>query len=243
MSKYYYKKKDRKNFKKILKIIALCVSFFGVSTFFYVSFPLISWQVYFSTAFASQEISAPIPKTNIVNSSSVKNLVSQEKNNLSDIDYSNAQNWFPDFKPNQTGIPKISEYSLSIPKLKIKDVIVSAIDNNLDTHLVNYQGTAIPPDKGNAVIYGHSTLPQLFNQKDYKTIFATLHNLKTGDEFSVNVLGVSYLYKIFKITIVDPSDTSIFSQDYNDSYITLVTCTPPGTIWKRLIIKARLEKI
>lgn len=243
MSKYYYKKPDQKNFKKFLKIIALCISFFGISTVFYVSFPLVSWQVYFSTAFAFQEISIPIPKTTIVNSSSVKNLSSPENNNQPDIDYSNAQNWFPDFKPNQTKAPKISEYSLSIPKLGIKDAVVSTTDNNLDTHLVNYQGTAIPSDKGNAVIYGHSTLPQLFNQKDYKTIFATLHNLKTGDEFSVNVLGVSYSYKIFKITVVDPSDTSIFSQDYNDSYITLVTCTPPGTIWKRLIIKARLEKI
>lgn len=243
MSKYYYKKLKRKNFKKILKIIALCISFFGISTVFYVCFPLISWQVYFSTAFAFQEISIPIPKTTIVNSLSVKNLVSPEKNIQSDIDYSNAQNWFPDFKPSQTETPKISEYSLSIPKLGIKDAVVSTIDNNLDTHLVNYQGTAVPPDKGNAVIYGHSTLPQLFNQKDYKTIFATLHNLKTGDEFSINALGVSYLYKIFKITIVDPSDTSVFSQDYNESYITLVTCTPPGTTWKRLIIKAKLQKI
>ena len=31
------------------------------------------------------------------------------------------------------------------------------------------------------------------------------------------------------------------ARDTTDSYLTLVTCTPPGTTWKRLIIKAKLE--
>jgi len=108
---------------------------------------------------------------------------------------------------------------------------------------VNYGGTAIPPEKGNAVIFGHSTLPQLFNQKDYKTIFATLYKLTVGDVIQIKVAGVEYYYKIFSITVVDPSDTSVFEQNFSDSFLSLVTCTPPGTTWKRLIIKAKLEKI
>ena len=51
------------------------------------------------------------------------------------------------------------------------------------------------------------------------------------------------MYKIFNIRIVEQTDTYIFEQNYDNSYLTLVTCTPPGTIWKRLIIKAKLEKI
>ncbi|MDO8639815.1 MAG: sortase, partial [bacterium] len=78
---------------------------------------------------------------------------------------------------------------------------------------------------------------------DYKTIFATLHTIKINDEIFVSIEGVSYKYNIYNIIIVDPTDTSIFTQTVDDSYLTLVTCTPPGTIWKRLIVKARLQKI
>lgn len=242
MNKCYYKK-DKKNTKKILRYFSLFIFIIGISITLYISFPLILWQLYFAPVFAVSGINAPIPKTAIVNNATIKSLISTASQNLAGVDYSNAQNWFPNYKPEGTASPKISSYTVSIPKLKIKDAVVSAIDNNLDMHLVNYAGTAIPPDNGNAVIYGHSTLPQLFSPKDYKTIFATLHTIKIGDEFSVKVSGVEYYYKIFSITIVDPSDTSIFVQDFDNSYITLVTCTPPGTVWKRLIIKARLQKI
>ena len=120
---------------------------------------------------------------------------------------------------------------------------MSTRDNNLAIHLVNYQNTAIPPDNGNAVIFGHSTLPQLFNPNDYKTIFATAYQLRLGDEIYATVNGASFKYRVFNISVVEPTDTSIFEQNYDNSYLTLVTCTPPGTTWKRLIIKAKLEKI
>ncbi len=189
-----------------------------------------------------KDFTTSIPKTNVV-TSEISSLIYQAQNTITGVDYTNAQNWFPSYRPSLGKKPKIPTYSISIPKLNIKDAVVSTTDNDLARHLVNYQGTAIPPDKGNAVIFGHSTLPQLFNPKDYKTIFATLYNLQEGDVVYVNVDGVIYLYRIFNINVVNPDDISIFSQDYSNSYLTLVTCTPPGTTWKRLIMKARLEKI
>lgn len=241
MKKYCYSRKKTKNIKRLFRFLSLAISVIGIAIAFYVSFPLISWQIYFAPVFASQTVNAPIPKSTIVSSSSVQSLISNVTN--LGIDYSDARNWFPNYKSNQNGVPKISSYNISIPKLKIKDAYVTTIDNDLDNHLVNYIGTAIPPDNGTAVIYGHSSLPQLFNPKNYKTIFATLHNIKVGDEIYVNASGISYRYKIFSITIVEPEDTSIFTQDYNNSYLTLVTCTPPGTTWKRLIVKSRLQKV
>ena len=170
-------------------------------------------------------------------------MISQAGNLLSGVDYTNAQNWFPGFNSSSKNQPKISSYTISIPKLKINNATVSTGDNNLAIHLVNYQDTALPPESGNAVIFGHSTLPQLYNPNDYKTIFANAYQLKIGDEIYTYVNGVTYIYKIFNISVVEPTDTSIFDQNYDNSYLTLVTCTPPGTIWKRLILKAKLEKI
>ncbi len=194
MNKYYYKKRSKKNIKPLFRLLSLLLFSVGIFSMLYVFFPLISWQVYFAPVFASQNITAPIPKTTIVNSSTIESLILQASNSLSGVDYTNAQNWFPGLSlhPNSQGT--IQEYKLSIPKLGISDAVVSTIDNDLSKHLVNYPGTAIPTDNGNSVIFGHSTLPQLFNPKDYKAIFATLHTLRVKDTFSVSVHNVTYTY-------------------------------------------------
>ena len=243
MGKYYYKKADKFFRKTRLRLLSLLILFVGVVIVLYIFFPLISWQIYFAPALASSSIQTPIPKSMVINPSTIGSLISQAENSLSGVDYTNAKNWFPGFNPAHPKQPKIPSYTISIPKLKINNATVSTRDNNLAIHLVNYQNTAIPPDNGSAVIFGHSTLPQLFNPNDYKTIFATAYQLRAGDEIYANVNGISVRYRVFNISVVEPTNISIFEQDYSNSYLTLVTCTPPGTTWKRLIIKARFEKI
>jgi len=243
MGKYYYKKAKKIEKKKILRLIALGFLIIGSSMMIYIFFPLLSWQVYFAPIFSNQNIAAPIPQSTIVSNSTIGSLIEEVSNSLSGIDYNNAQNWFPNLKFQKSGKPKIPTYTISIPKLKLNDINVSTVDNDLAKHLVNYPGTSIPADSGNAVVFGHSTLPQLYNPKDYKTVFTFLYELIPGDEIFANVNNISYKYKVENITVVDPKDTSVLQQNYNDSFLTLVTCTPPGTIWKRLIIKAKLQKI
>lgn len=245
MTNYYYKKAKKKNYRKIFRFFSLIIAALGLLTVIYVSFPLISWQIYFAPIVSSQTIEVPIPKTNIVSSNTIKSLINTGAQTVQGVDYTNAQNWFPNLKIDngEKIISKISSYNLSIPALSIKNATVSTNDYDLAKHLVNYPGTAIPGERGNAVIFGHSTLPQLFNQKDYKTIFANAYRLKVGDEIVAVVNNVLYQYQIFNIIVVDPEDSSALSQPLDDYYLTLVTCTPPGTTWKRLIIKARIKKI
>lgn len=240
----YYKKKKRIEKKNILKLMSLSILLTGVLLAAYVFFPLISWQIYFAPVFANQEINSPIPKSTIVSNATIANLIAGASQSLSGVDYTNAQNWFPNYKFQVTSqTPKINFYKMSIPQIGIKNANVSTIDTDLANHLVNYGGTSIPPEKGNAVVFGHSTLPQLYNEKNYKTVFTNLYKLGVGDEIDVNVNDTIYKYKIEVITVVDPTNTSVLEQNYDDSFLTLITCTPPGTIWKRLVIKARLEKI
>lgn len=239
MGKYYYKKSENK-LKRNLRLISIVFIIVGISIISYVLFPIISWQIYFQPSFASQNITLSIPRANIV----VASLISQAKSSIDGTDYTRAENWFPEFNPTTaSGQIQTPSYSISIPSIKIENAQVSTTDTDLTKHLVNFKGTSIPSQNGNAVIFGHSTLPQLFNAKDYKTIFANAYKLKNGDNIYAFVEGVKYSYKIFRIMVVDPSDSSALEQDYDNSYLTLVTCTPPGTIWKRLVVKARLEKI
>lgn len=239
MSKYYYKKAQIFYTKTIIKIFSLIILLAGLLVSTYTFLPLLSWSFYFAPTFAQQKVTIPIPKTTVVKTSS--NLLSSAIDTFTK-NYTDANVWFPN-APHKKQNQNISFYAISIPKLNIDNAIVSNVDNDLASHLVHFEGTALPPQKGNAVIFGHSTLPQLFNPKDYKTIFANAYKLTLNDKMTVTVSSVLYTYKIVSITVVDPSDTSIFYQDQDTSYLTLVTCTPPGTTWKRLIIKAQIQKL
>ena len=241
MSKYYYKKTKSLNKRKTARYFGLGLALFGLVNLLYFFFPFISWQLFFAPAFASQNVVAPVPNSSRLNFT-LGSLFSNTVNSLSGVDYTDARNWFPDYKA-LSGAPVVSTYYLSIPKLGIENAEVTTADNDLKRHLVNYAGTAVPPEKGNAVIYGHSTLPHLFNPNTFTTIFATLHTLEVNDVFMVKVADITYTYRVKKIIVVEPDDTSVLSQDFDNSYVTLITCTPPGTIWKRLVVKGTLEKI
>ncbi|OGH08483.1 MAG: hypothetical protein A2152_04070 [Candidatus Levybacteria bacterium RBG_16_35_6] len=238
MRKRYYKR-PTKALKNTVKIISFGVLFIGLAMLFYVFFPLLSWQIYFAPVFANQNLNAPIPKSTILSQSDISSLL--RLGSSLNVDYTNAKNWFPRYHFDKT--LKSQTYLISIPKLKIKNATVSTNDTDLTQHLIHYGGTAVPPSKGTAVIFGHSTLPQLFNEKDYKTIFATLYQLENGDEIIINVEGTDYAYDVYEISIVEATDNTVFEQNYNDSFITLVTCTPPGTVWKRLLIRARIKGV
>lgn len=207
----------------------------------YFSFPLVAFQLYLSPVFASSDVTAPIPKTTMLSEASFRDLLQATADSLTGVDYNNAKNWYPSIQQAHTDVA-VTHYTATIPKLHIIDADVSTIDNDLSNHLVQYGGTAVPPSRGTAVIFGHSTLPQLYKEGDYHTIFAYMHTLEIGDEIDLTVDKLHYTYKVYNITITSPLDTSFFEQNYDDNYLILVTCTPPGTTWKRLLIKARIVR-
>ena len=133
-------------------------------------------------------------------------------------------------------------YTLDIPKIGIEKANVSVGGDDLTKSLIHFAGP-VPGNYGNPVIFGHSTLLWFYNPKDYKAIFSKLPELKINDVITVNMDNISYLYKIYEMKIVTPDDISVLDQDYNSANITLVTCVPPGTYLKRLVVRARLETI
>lgn len=240
MSKIYTKK-DPNLLNRYTRVFGLLLCVFGLLMVGYFSFPLLSFQLYLQPVFASQKLAAPIPEASMLSSSSFRDLVQATADTLTGVDYTDAKNWYPSIQQAHTDIA-VTHYKISIPKINQLDLDVSTIDTDLSSHLVQYGGTAVPPSRGTAVIFGHSTLPQLFRKGDYDTVFAYAHTLEVGDEIDVKVDSLSYTYKIYNITITSPLDTSFFAQNYDDNYLILVTCTPPGTTWKRLIIRARIIK-
>lgn len=242
-AKIYYKKNGHKSRKVLVRGMGILSIVVGIVLIGYYFFPIASSHFFLKAALAkeSSSLEVPIPKSEMAQNSGPVDVMQAGIAALT-RDSTDARTWYPGV---ETSVNKneISEYTLSIPAIDIKEAKVSTTDYDLSKHLVQYYGTITPPKKGTTVIYGHSTLPQLFDPKDYKTIFANAHKLELGDEIRVRVNGVDVVYKIYEKFITTPDDTSIFTQDYDNSYLTIVTCTPPGTVWKRLIIKAKVEKL
>ena len=158
-------------------------------------------------------------------------------------DFTKASSWFPDAaKDKAVTDSKVAFYTISIPKLKINDAVVAIGGEDLSKSLVQYPGTALPGKNGNAVIFGHSILPIFYNPKNYMSIFSTIPTLKTGDDIFIEYDGVSYKFKVEELFEIYPTDIQILEQNPTDSFITLVTCVPPGDPRnpKRLIVRARV---
>ena len=158
-------------------------------------------------------------------------------------DNTRASSWFTGgANENDFNISEISHYTISIPKLKIDQATVTIGGEDLSKSLIHYPGTALPGKRGNSVIFGHSILPIFNNPKEYISIFTMLPSLKTGDLLYIDYDGISYTYKVEEMFEVLPTDLQVLDQDDSDSFITLVTCVPPGDPRdpKRLIVRARV---
>jgi LPXTG-site transpeptidase (sortase) family protein len=142
----------------------------------------------------------------------------------------------------QTNAPDF--FYITIPKLNIIDTLVETnpIDLRPDNALGRYKGTSLPGEPGNTFIYGHSALPIFYNPKNYKTIFSTLNDLEIGDEFYIKYNNRTLTYKVLSKDLLPPEEVNplaeIRPKYLNESTIVLMTCWPPGTINKRLMINA-----
>lgn len=230
---YIYLKKIHKKQKIKKKHAVIFLSILGIFLFGCAVFPIIKFQVQYSSNLKQ-----------ILNPLSVKSY-NQSSAVLGDnTDYTQLSNWFTNssqqLSNNLTTNDDGNKYYLTIPKLKIKDATVIIGSSNLEKSLIQYPQTALPGQLGNTVIFGHSVLPQFFNPRSYLTIFSTLYTLKIGDEIIINYDGSEYKYLVSEMYEVKADDFSVLEQRFDDKVITLITCSPPGTYLRRLVVKAEL---
>lgn len=211
------------NRKKVIKLAALISGVSGLIILVSTVWPIIEYQ--------------------LTDARSYTTLLSPLSDDKKASDYTKASNWFPEAPKDVPAVEsKVDFYTVSIPKLKIQDAIVAIGGEDLSKNLVQYPGTALPGKNGNAVIFGHSILPIFYNPKNYMSIFSTIPTLKNGDEIFINYDGIAYKFRVEELFEIYPTDIQILEQNPTDSFITLVTCVPPGDPRnpKRLIVRARV---
>lgn len=214
--------------KTVLRLAALVSGVSGIIILAGVLYPIISYNKTYSSKYSSNLVS-PITE--------------RKEPNVTEVDYTQASNWFVGGAGKSDFVSQnVEYYTVSIPKLKIKDATVAIGGEDLNKSIIQYPGTALPGKKGNSALFGHSILPIFYDPKNYISIFSLLPTLKKGDEIDVNYDGVSYKYRVETMFEVLPTDIQVLDQDTTDSFLTLVTCVPPGDPRKpkRLIVRARV---
>ncbi|KKQ97682.1 MAG: Sortase family protein [Candidatus Woesebacteria bacterium GW2011_GWB1_39_12] len=214
--------------KLIIRICAVIMAASGVVILFSTLFPIISYEWESARRY-------PILISPLVDKETASFKFSKK-------DYTKASSWFEGKKGEESTPQEVKYFTISVPKLNIENATVAIGGEDLSKSLIQFAGTALPGKVGNSVIFGHSILPIFYDPKNYLAIFSTLNKLKKGDKAFVDYDGISYEYVVEDMFEVRPSDTQILEQNSSESFLTLVTCTPPGDPRKpkRLIVRARL---
>jgi sortase A len=221
--------------KTILRIAAAVSGISGIVILIGVIYPIISYDSIYGKNFS--ELVSPVSENPIAQPA----VAGASTSNTTSSDFTQASSWFVGGAAQSAFVSsKVQYFTVSVPKLKIDNATVAIGGEDLNKSLVQYPGTALPGRPGNTVIFGHSILPIFYNPKNYISIFSLLPTLTKGDEIDINYDGISYVYKVDTMFEVKPTDIQILDQDYSNSYVTLVTCVPPGdpSNPERLIVRA-----
>lgn len=144
--------------------------------------------------------------------------------------------------------PISAQFGIVIPKIGANAPILPNVDpgNNeeylsaLKKGVAHAAGTVFPGVSGNIYLFAHST-DAFWNVGRYNAIFYLIKELENGDEIDVFFMGIRHVYRVVNKVVVDPSDVSYLMRTLPYEQLTLQTCWPPGTTWKRLIVIARPE--
>jgi LPXTG-site transpeptidase (sortase) family protein len=108
---------------------------------------------------------------------------------------------------------------------------------DLQDGVIHYPGTANPGEAGNVFITGHSSYYP-WDPGRYKSVFARLKDLEVSDDVVIYHNQEKFQYRIIEKKEVQNDDISVLQQNRDGKFLTLMTCSPVGTNFKRLVIVA-----
>ncbi|MBP9815841.1 sortase [Candidatus Woesebacteria bacterium] len=247
MALYSYKKQLFGPKKAILVAISYTSMTLGSLFLFWSFYPVLASEFY-TRVYIDNSVKAAVP-SNVVTSVQKANLVQGTTNKFSTnlVDYTKASNWF--ITPENTtqlgpeSLENVKEYTIDIPKIGIANARVVVAGDELLSSIVHYLPRTLPGKRGKVSLFGHSSLLQLYKPNNYEHIFSYVPFLEKGDVIYITVQGARYTYEVFDKVVVKPEEVEVLDQQYDDSYVDLITCVPHGTYLKRAVIKAKLKDL
>ena len=140
------------------------------------------------------------------------------------------------------------KFGLYIPKIKSNASVVADVSpydkgeyiKALETGIAHAKGTVTPNKEGNVFLFAHSAV-NFYERNKYDVYFYLLHELKKDDEIFVSYDGIIYKYRVQEVKIVNREDVKYLSKYSDEDTLTLMTCYPAGTDWKRTIVIAHRD--
>jgi LPXTG-site transpeptidase (sortase) family protein len=144
--------------------------------------------------------------------------------------------------------PVSTKFGIVIPKINANAEVIAEVNpasereytSALTKGVAHAKGTALPGEKGNIYLFSHST-DAPWNVARYNAVFYLLRELEAGDEIVMFFNDRRYNYQVYDKRVVESNDVTYLTNIYDQSVLTLQTCDPPGTVLRRLIVRARLK--
>ena len=141
-----------------------------------------------------------------------------------------------------------NDFGLYIPKIKANAKVIANVDPYIEDEYINAlkdgvahaSGSSFPNQSGNVFLFAHSAV-NFYEQNKYNVYFYLLNELEKGDEIYVSYNGEIYQYIVLETKIVDPEDTEYLDEYMEEDTLTIMSCYPAGTNWKRIIVTAVRE--
>lgn len=143
--------------------------------------------------------------------------------------------------------PVSTQYGIVIEKINANAKIVPNVDPSdekayveaLTQGVAEASGSTLPGKAGNLYLFSHST-DAPWNIIRFNAIFYLLKELEVGDRVVIFRDNIRFDYVVFDKNIVGPDDISYLTNRYDTPVLTLQTCDPPGTLLRRLVVRAKL---
>lgn len=139
--------------------------------------------------------------------------------------------------------PLDPQFGIIIPKLGANARIIANVDpydsrlyqTALTKGVAHAKGTVFPGQIGNVFLFAHSSV-NFYEAMRYNAVFYLVTKLEKGDEIILYYQGTPYRYRITHKELVDASAISYLTRQATEKQVTLMTCWPPGTTFKRLVV-------
>jgi LPXTG-site transpeptidase (sortase) family protein len=131
----------------------------------------------------------------------------------------------------------ISKINVSAPVVYEPSIAEASVQRALQDGVVHYGNTAVPGQNGNVAIFGHSS-NDWWEPGNYKFVFVLLDKLVVGDRLTMDYQSRRYTYEVTSSKVVEPTEVGVLAPTTVPT-LTLITCSPPGTSLRRLVVTAK----
>lgn len=138
-----------------------------------------------------------------------------------------------------------NNFGIYIPKIKANAKVTANVDPTnkaeydiaLQSGVAQAKGSSFPNEHGNLFLFAHSAV-NFYEQRKYNVYFYLLEELKKNDPIYISYNNQIYTYEVLETKIINQNETKYMGKYMDKDTLTLMSCWPVGTNWKRIIVTA-----